>query len=157
MDWNYKRDESKGEFMPIPEGPHRIRIVSAEKAVASTGTQMLTIKFDVSGYKGKLWHNICFLPDRPEITNRNLTQFFDSFKDIAEGEKDLAKWVGKVGAAQVKHRAYNGKTKVDVDYFIPKDKQANLPPWKEPENGANAMVGGSFPHANPLDDVVPFP
>lgn len=155
MDWNYTRDESKGEFSPIPEGAYRLRIVSVEKAVASTGKQMLTIKFDVSGQNSKLWHNIVFLPDRPEITNRNLTQFFDSFKDIAEGERDLSKWVGKVGAAVVKHREYNGKTKVDVDYFISKDKQANLPAWQEPANGANAPLDVNV--GSGLDDVVPFP
>ena len=160
MAWEYKRDESRGGFKPIPEGAHRIRIASAERATASTRKQMLTLKFDVSGERGKLFHNIVFLPDRPEITNRNLTQFFDSFKDIAEGEKDLSKWVGKVGAAVVIHREYNGKTYVDVDYFIAKDKQANLPAWQEPENGSNTVLGASGPDVNVpngLDDVVPFP
>lgn len=160
MDWNYQRDESKGGFTIIPPGVHRIRIVSAEKATASTGKQMLTLKFDVSGHNGKLFHNIVFLPDRPEITNRNLTQFFDSFSDIAEGDFVLANWTGKVGACSVKHEEYNGKTQARVEYFIAKDKQASLPPWKEPENGANAVLGAGAANTAGfagLDDVVPFP
>lgn len=154
-EWSYKRDESRGGFKPIPEGAHRIRIVSAEKATASTGKQMLTLKFDVSGEKGKLFHNIVFLPDRPEITNRNLTQFFDSFADIPEGEFELAKWVGKVGACMVKHEEYKGNTQARVEYFIKKAEQANLPAWREPENGANAPLDTNVPAG--IDDVVPFP
>ena len=154
MDWNYTRDESKG-FTIIPVGIYRIRIASAEKATASTGKQMLTLKFDVSGQNSKLFHNIVFLPDRPEITNRNLTQFFDSFKDIPDGDFVLANWVGKVGACSVKHEEFNGKTQARVEYFISKDKQANLPAWQEPANGANAPLDVNV--GSGLDDVVPFP
>lgn len=152
--WNYKRDESTG-FKPIPEGVYRIRIASAERATAKTGKQMLSLKFDVSGQNGKLFHNIVFLPDRPEITNRNLTQFFDSFADIPEGEFELAKWVGKVGACKVKHEEYNGNTQARVDYFIAKDKQADLPAWQEPSNGAQAPLEANVPAS--IDDEVPFP
>lgn len=152
--WNYKRDDSRS-YAPLPEGVYRIRIASAERATASTGKQMLTLKFDVSGENRKLFHNIVFLPDRPEITNRNLTQFFDSFKDIPEGEFELAKLVGKVGACKVKHEEYNGNTQARVDYFIAKDKQANLPAWKEPANSDNAPITDT-PPAN-IDDEVPFP
>lgn len=129
-EWNYQRDESTG-FKPIPEGDHRIRIKSAEKTTSkSSGAPMLKLEFEVSGYNSKLFHNIVFLADRPEITNRNLTQFFDSFKDIPEGEFELAKWAGKVGACKVKHEEYNGNTQAKVAWFINKDKQANLPAWK---------------------------
>lgn len=157
MGWNYQRDESTG-FKPIPEGEHRIRIKSAEKAVAKTGKDMLSLTFEVSGYNSKLFHNIVFLPDRPEITNRNLTQFFDSFKDIPEGDFNTANWVGKVGACRVKHEEYNG-TKATVQWFIHKDKQGNLPAWKEPENGSETTLGASGPDVNVpqgFDETVPF-
>lgn len=152
--WNYKRDDSRS-FKPISEGEHRIRIASAERATASTGKQMLTLKFDVSGEKGKLFHNIVFLPDRPEITNRNLTQFFDSFADIPEGEFELAKWIGKVGACVVKHEEWNGDKKARVHYFISKSEQANLPAWVEPDGDANAPI--TAPAAGGIDDEIPFP
>lgn len=135
MAWNYKREESEG-FKPIPEGIHRIRVKSAEKAVSKSGNDMLVLQFEVSGYNSTLYHYIVFMEDKPEITNRNLTQFFDSFKDIPEGEFDTQKWIGKGGACQVKHEEYNGKIQARLHYFISEDKQADLPQWKEPKKDA---------------------
>ncbi len=158
MSWNYQRDESTG-FKPIPVGDHRIRIAKAEKAVSKTGKDMLTLEFEVSGYNSKLYHYIVFLPDRPEITNRNLTQFFDSFKDIPDGDFNTANWIGKVGACAVKHEEYNGNVSAKIKWFIHKDKQGNLPPWKEPENGSQTTVGAGAPNVNVpvgMDDEFPF-
>ena len=163
MSWNYQRDESTS-FKPIPEGVHRLRIVSAEKATASTGKDMLRLKFDVSGQSGYLFHNIVFLPDRPEITNRNLTQFFDSFKDIGDGNFNLASWTGKIGAALVYHEDYKGEPQARIKYFINKDKQGDLPAWVEPKrNGDGGGNSGSGASANDfvnvpgnVDEEVPF-
>lgn len=135
--WNYQREES--EFKPIPEGKHRIRIKSAEKEVSKSGNNMLALQFEVSGYNSLLYHYIVFMQDRPEITNRMLTQFFDSFKDIPDGEFDTSKWIGKVGACQIKHEEYNGKITAKLHYFIKADRQKDLPPWKEPENKENSV------------------
>ena len=148
MGWEYKREESSNFDTKIPEGKHRIRIKAAEKAVSKTGNKMLTIQFEVSGYKGIIYHHIVFLADKPEITNRMLTQFFDSFKGIPEGQFDVSKWIGQVGAAQIKHEEYNGNTNAKIHYFIAKDKQAELPNWKEPdgtevdENGFMSIPDG---------------
>lgn len=128
-DWNFKREEQQFEI--IPEGKHRIRIASAEKVVSKNGRDMLSLKFDVSGYSGSLFNNIVFLEDRPEITNRILTQFFDSFKDIREGDLNTQNWIGKVGACMVKHEEYNGKLQARVSYFIGKDQQEDLPAWRD--------------------------
>lgn len=159
MSWNYQREESTG-FKPIPEGDHRIRIKSAEKTTSKrSGNPMLKLEFEVSGYNSKIFHNIVFLADRREITNRNLTQFFDSFKDIPEGDFNTANWIGKVGAAKVKHEEYNGNTNAKIQWFIHKDKQGGLPAWKEPENGSNATMGAGVPDVNVPGDVseeVPF-
>ena len=159
MSWNYQREESNN-FKPIPEGDHRIRIKSAEKTTSkSSGNPMLKLEFEVSGYNSKIFHNIVFLADRPEITNRNLTQFFDSFKDIPEGDFNTANWIGKGGAAKVKHEEYNGNTNAKIQWFIHKDKQGGLPAWKEPENGSNATMGAGAPDVNVPGDVseeVPF-
>ena len=76
MAWSYKREERSG-FTPIAEGDYRIRIRSADKAVSKSGRDMLALQFDVSGSNQILYHYIVFLDDRPEITNRMLTQFFD--------------------------------------------------------------------------------
>lgn len=141
MAWDYKREEQT--FQPIPEGAHRVRIKSAEKAQSKSGNDMLTLQFDVSGYNSTLYHYITFMKDRPEITNRMLTAFFDSFKDIPDGDFNMSNWIGKVGACQVKHEEYNGNTNAKIHYFIKADKQADLPPWKEvakKESGVSAPV-----------------
>ena len=130
MAWDYKREEQTFEL--IPEGEHRIRIKSADKAVSNSGNDMIAFQFEVSGYNSLLYHYIVFLDDRPEITNRMLTQFFDSFKDISDGDFNMANWVGKVGACVVKHDEYNGNKTAKVRYFLKADKQVDLPPWKEP-------------------------
>lgn len=139
MDWNFKRSER--QFDIIPEGKHRVRISSVEKAVSKNGRDMLSFKFEVSGYSAFLFNNIVFLEDRPEITNRILTQFFDSFKDIPEGDFNIKNWVGKVGACVVKHEEYNGNTQARIAYFIDQKQQADLPAWKEP-NGAKVDENG---------------
>lgn len=162
MAWNYTREESNSFVTKIPEGAHRIRIKVADKTVSSTGNDMLTLKFEVSGYKGLIYHHIVFLKDKPEITNRNLTQFFDSFKDVpippAGEEFKLNEWIGKVGAAQIKHEEYNGNVNPKVNYFIHSDKQSNLPAWVEPANDdVNNSNGNDFLNVPAgLIDELPF-
>lgn len=149
MAWEFKREEGSGFNTKIPEGNHRIRVKSAEKAVSKSGKDMLTLQFDVSGFAETLYHYIVFLPDKPEITNRNLTQFYDSFKDIKMGEFDTAKWIGKVGACAIKHEEYNGNITAKVRWFIAADKQGDLPNWKEPD-GTEVDKDG-FMNVSPAD------
>lgn len=160
MAWNFKREETNSFTTKIPEGNHRIRIKSADKAVSKYGNDMLVLQFDVSGYTENIFHYITFMPDKPEITNRNLTQFFDAFKDIADGELDTAKWIGKVGACYVKHSEYNGNVNAKVDRFIPTGKQGDLPAWKEADGNAKpAPVADAYGFMSIPDNVgegLPF-
>ena len=125
MEWNYKREEST--FEEIPVGGHRVRIADAEKAISKNGNDMLVLTLDVSGYKSRLWHYVVFMAEHPEITNRKLTTMCDSFV-IADGDFNLANWKGKVGACVTKQDDFGTK----VRYFLSKKKQEGLPPWKEP-------------------------
>lgn len=153
MAWSFQREESNNFVTNVPEGKHRIRVKSAEKAVSKSGNDMLVLQFDVSGYTTTLYHYITFMADKPEITNRMLTQFFDSFKDIPEGELDTSKWIGKVGACVVKHEEYNGNTNAKISYFISADKQGDLPAWKEPGDTATdgfVNVPDGIPEALPF-------
>lgn len=128
MAWQFKREES--EFKELEEGKYRIMIVDAEMAVSKGGNDMLVLKFKVSGTDRNLWNYITFLDDRPEITNRMLTQFFDSF-GIEDGNFDLRSYLGKVGGCQVKHElGTDGKTRAKISYFLSKKQQESLPPWK---------------------------
>ena len=157
MAWEYKREESNSEFQVIPEGEYRIRIKSADKAVSKSGNDMLKLTFEVSGYNSLLFHYIVFMADRPEITNRMLTQFFDSFKDIPEGEFDTNKWIGKVGACKVKHEEYNGKQSAKIHYFINANKQGSIPAWKEPTNNTTASTSNTTGgYADIVIEDMPF-
>lgn len=141
MSWEFKREERK--FEVLPEGQYRIRVKSAEKAVSKNGNDMLVLQFEVSGSNTLLYHYITFMDNKPEVTNRMLTQFFDSFKDIAEGDFNMQNWIGKVGACKVKHEEYNGNESAKISYFIHKDKQGDLPAWQEPTNSEGAGTGSS--------------
>ena len=146
MEWNYQREEST--FEEIPVGEHRVRIADAEKAISKNGNDMLVLTLDVSGYKSRLWYYVVFMPDHPEITNRNLTSIFDSF-GIADGDFNLANWKGKVGACMTKQDEFGTK----VRYFLNKKKQETLPPWQEP----NAGGGQKKPKLEEIDeDDIPF-
>lgn len=153
MGWNYKRE--KQQFAVLPEGKHRIRINTVSKAISKSGNDMLSFKFDVSGSNSFLYHYIVFLDERPEITNRMLTQFFDSFKDIEEGDFNMDNWIGKVGACVVKHDEYNGQTTARISYFISADKQGDLPPWKDAEGYQQKGGGQEFRRKEDWEDT-PF-
>lgn len=156
MAWEFKREESNTGFVTrVPEGNHRIRIKSAEKAVSKNGNDMLALQFDVSGYDVTLYHYIVFMNDKPEVTNRMLTQFFDSFKDIPEGDFDTSHWIGKVGACKVKHEEYNGNTNAKISYFIHKDKQGDLPAWKE-ASGVTTDADGFMQVTDDVQEALPF-
>lgn len=135
--WDFQREEQT--FEVLPEGDYRVRIASAEKAQSKAGNDMLVLQFDVSGHKQMLWHYIVFMKDRPEITNRMLTQFFDSFKDIKDGDFNIQNWVGKVGACRVKHEEYQGSPSAKIKFFIKADRQSDLPPWQEPNDSFQSI------------------
>lgn len=152
MAWNYQREEQ--HFEPLPEGRYRIRIKAVQKAQSSKGNDMLVLQFDVSGSAKTLYYYIVFMPDKPEITNGKLTQFFDSFKDIKDGDFDILNWVGKVGACMIKHELYNGEKRERISYFIKADKQKDLPPWQEATT-SSVTAGTAFaPTTSGYD--VPF-
>lgn len=155
MAWEYQRNENTGFKTNIPEGRYRIRIKSAEKTQSKSGNDMLALQFDVSGYSETLYHYIVFMPDKAEMTNRMLTQFFDSFKGIPEGEFDTQKWIGQTGACTVKHDEYEGNIKSKVGYFIPADKQNDLPAW-EGDECVVATGDGFMNIPDGMDGDLPF-
>lgn len=150
MNWSYKREEQT--FKPLQAGDYRIRVKDVEMAISKNGNDMMVVQFEVSGSTQILYHYIVFMPDRPEITNRNLTQFYDSFKDIVPGDTNTANWIGKVGAAKVKLEEYNGEMKPRISYFIRSDKAVNLPAWQEP----GVQSGNPSTTANVDLNDVPF-
>ena len=151
--WQYKREEQS--FEQVPVGKHRIRVLNADKAVSSKGNDMLALQFEVSGMNNILYHYIVFLNDRPEITNRMLTSFFDSFKDIKEGDFNMQNWIGKVGACKV-NVDKNDPDRTKLSYFIPADKQGELPAWKEPSASIGRAVADMGVGARLEEEDIPF-
>ena len=134
VDWNFNAaDYEEQSFKPIPVGDHRVRIASAEEQTSGSGRQMIKLVLDVSGYNSTIWHYIVFMQDNPKFTNQKLGELWNSF-GIQQGNFNLNSWVGKVGAAKVKHEDYNGEPSAKIAYFIKKDRQDNLPAWKEPNS-----------------------
>ena len=154
MGWDFKRVETQYEQIPV--GKHRIRVKSVEAKKSKSGNDMLEIQFDVSGINSTLYHYITFLDDKPEITNRMLTQFFDSFKDIPEGNFKFKDWTGKMGACVVAVDK-NDDSKTRLSYFIKADKQGDLPQWQEPkQTGSPAAATVTAPAPQIEDDDLPF-
>lgn len=151
VNWNFNAsDYEEQSFKPIPVGDHRVRIQSAEEQTSGNGRQMIKLTLEVSGYSSTIWHYIVFMPDNQKLTNQKLGEVFNSF-GIPQGNFNLQQWVGKVGAAKVKHEEYDGNMNPKIAYFINKDRQDKLPAWKE----ANSV--GTTSGFTPVDDSGDLP
>jgi hypothetical protein len=94
------------------------------------------------------------MPDNQKLTNQKLGELWNSF-GIPQGNFNLQEWVGKVGAAKVKHEDYNGEPTAKIAYFINKDRQDKLPAWKEPSNAS--LTGGNAEEIpTPTDADLPW-
>lgn len=152
IDWKFdSNDYEEQSFRPIPVGDHRVRIASAEEQVSNSGKQMIKLTLEVSGYSSTIWHYIVFMPENQKLTNQKLGELWNSF-GIPQGNFNLNSWVGKVGAAKIKHEEYQGESNAKIAYFINKDRQDNLPAWQEP-NKTSASTTTDF---TPVVDDLPF-
>ena len=154
IDWKFdSNDYEEQSFKPIPVGDHRVRIASAEEQVSGSGRQMIKLVLNVSGHNSTIWHFIVFMPENQKLTNQKLGELWNSF-GIPQGNFNLQQWVGKVGAAKVKHEDYNGESSAKIAYFINKDRQDKLPAWKEPSNAS--LIGGFEDIPTPSDEDLPW-
>jgi hypothetical protein len=155
INWQFdSNDYEEQSFKPIPVGDHRVRIASAEEQTSNSGRQMIKLVLDVSGYNATIWHFIVFMTDNQKLTNQKLGELWNSF-GIQQGNFNLNSWVGKVGAAKVKHEDYNGESNAKIAYFINKDRQDKLPAWQEPNNASASGNTADFTQVNNADDL-PF-
>jgi hypothetical protein len=126
--WDYDGSQYSKEdfvFQIAPEGEHSVKILDVRYKEASTGKDMYVLKLGLVEDTGILFYNLVFDPDKPQMTNQNLGRIYDSF-DIPAGEMDSTKWIGKVGAAKIKHETYNNKDKAAVESFLTKERQEEL-------------------------------
>jgi hypothetical protein len=126
--WDYDQNQYSKEdynFPLIPEGEYQVKILDVKYKIASTGKDMYAMKLGLINEPGILFYNLVFNPDNPQNTNQNLGRIYDSF-DIPMGEMDSGKWIGKVGAAKVKHELYNNKNRAVVENFLIRERQEEL-------------------------------
>ena len=141
INWQYNPNEYKPEgFELIPPGQYRVRIEKAEEQTSKKGYPMIKMILKVNGYNTKLWHFMVFMNTDPEMirmTNNNLGRIFDSF-DIPTGDLNLQDWQGKVGAANIKNELDDkNEMRAKISYFIPRNKQNDLPAWSEHRGNVN--------------------
>lgn len=135
--WSFNpNDYQERDFTLIPEGNHRVRISDVTERTFRSGNEGYEIVLEVSGYNSKIWYYLVLNPADVKQTNQNIGAFFNSFGITGNQMGTGKQWIGKVGAARVKHEAYNGNTSAKVQYLINRSKQDELPPWQG--NGAPA-------------------
>ena len=123
---SYKREEQERESAVV--GKNRVVITEATEAVTgpnskNPGTPMIVIKVRPSGRRFTVTHRIV----KNDWFNRNMTQFFDAFPEIEDGDFNFLSWVGCEGAAFFKEDA-QGYTQ--VSYFLSPERSADLPPFE---------------------------
>lgn len=135
--WSFNpNDYQERDFTLIPEGNHRVRISDVTERTFRSGNEGYEIVLEVSGYNSKIWYYLVLNPADVKQTNQNIGAFFNSFGITGNQMGTGKQWIGKVGAARVKHEAYNGQTSAKVQYLINRSKQDELPQWQG--NGAPA-------------------
>lgn len=117
--WDYTRENSTR----LSPGDYRVAIVDVQETTSkSSGSPMIVVTVQPNGSNIKIQNYIV----KNEYFNRNMTQFFDAFPQIKEGDFNMLGWVGCVGAARLKEDE-NGYLK--VAWFISEKKAEKLPAW----------------------------
>lgn len=153
MAWNYNPAEyEEQDFAIIPVGDHRMRIADVVEKTFSSGNDGYEITLDVSGHASKLWHYLVLDKADTKKTNQRIGAFFDSFGITDYDMTHYKGWVGKVGAARVRHEEYNGEQRAKVAFLLSRSKQDKLPPAQ--------FNGAASPAANVgvtiTDEDLPF-
>lgn len=154
IEWRFNPDDyNPDRFELVPPGDYRVRIEEVEEKTSKSGYPMVVMTLKVSGYNGKVWHNMVFMSDTAkhvQITNDNLGRIFDSF-GIEQGDLNLEHWKGKVGAAHIKNEPDNkDNMRAVIGYFIQRAKQDVLPAWQE------HRVAPINPEMVNPDEPIPF-
>lgn len=131
--WDYAREEQSR----LEPGDYRVEIVGVEETVSKSGNDMIVVTVQPNGSKIKIKNYIV----KNEYFNRNMTQFFDAFPQIDEGDFNFLGWIGCVGAAKLKE---DEKGYLKVAWFINARKAESLPPWvgEMPERQSITDIGG---------------
>jgi hypothetical protein len=80
-----------------------------------------------------------------------MTDFFDGFPEIDEGDFNIFGWIGAMGAAKI---VEDEKGYLKVRYWISAKNAEKLPEWSGPKPERNTVVEGYVTEAS--DDDLPF-
>ena len=142
--WDYTRDESRPD---IKTGVQRCVIVGAEESVSkASGNPMIIVTVKPSGNNFKVKAYLV----KNDRWNKTMTEFFDAFPEIEDGNFDLLSWVGALGAANF-GTDENGYLK--VKWFVSPDKAKDLPDFvgdKPEKQTVTSLDDGE------VEDELPF-
>jgi hypothetical protein len=129
--WTFDPSQySEKNFSIIPVGDYRVRIEDVVEKKYSSGNEGYEIILVVNGYNSKMWYNLVLDKSNVARTNQKIGDFFNSFGITSTTMGTGKQWVGSVGAVRVKHEVYNGENRASVAYFIARNRQEKLAPWK---------------------------
>lgn len=139
MSWDYQRDESHAE---PKTGKQRCVIVAAEESVSkSSGSPMIVVTVKPSGSNAKVKSYIV----KNERFNRNMTNLFDAFPSIGDGNFNFMEWIGAEGAADF---GTDDNGYLRVKWFISPKQAESLPPFEGDKPEKQTMTS--------IDDEIPF-
>lgn len=146
MNWNYQREEQQSSTQFV--GKRRCVIVDVEETTSKSGKNMIVVTVKPSGCEFKVKQYIV----EGEYFNRNMTSFFDSFKEIPEGDFNYIGWIGAEGAADF---ALDDNDYLKIKYFISAERAENLPPFEgtKPERQVVTKIDGV---TDDSDDDLPW-
>ena len=120
-DWGYQREDRQTDAL---KGRYRCVIVDVDEAISKTsGLPMIVVSVRPSGTKFKVKTYIV----KNDRFNRTMTQFFDAFPEIPDGNFNFVEWIGAEGAAEFGEDE-SGYTK--LKWFISANKAEGLPPFE---------------------------
>ena len=144
-DWNYQREER--EESAKVTGRLRCVITDVEETESKTsGLPMIVVSVRPSGTRFAVKSYIV----KNERFNRNMTQFFDAFPEIGDGNFSFLEWIGAMGAAMfdTDDRGY-----LRVKYWIDAARAELLPEFEgeKPEKQTVTSL-----EDDPSEDGLPF-
>lgn len=147
-DWGYQREEREGTSAVT--GKLRCVIVSVEEGVSKTsGNPMIIVSVRPSGCRFTVKQYIV----KNEYFNRNMTQFFDCFPEIGDGNFNFIEWVGAEGAAMF-DTDENGFLKIKK-WVYPRQAES-LPPFEGDKPEKQEVTSLGDPDENDDGDGLPF-
>lgn len=144
-DWNYQREEREETKVT---GRLRCVIVDVEETESKTsGLPMIVVSVRPSGTVFKVKSYIV----KNEHFNRNMTQFFDAFPEIGDGNFNFIEWIGCEGAAMFD---LDDKGYVKVKYWIDAVRAELLPAFEGEKPERQTVT--SLTEDDSVDGDLPF-